>query len=312
MRIFHGLEGLKQISKPVLTIGTFDGVHLGHQKILKNLNQVAEKIGGESVLFTFFPHPRMVLYPKSHGVRLIQTEDEKLKKLEEMGLQNIIIIPFTVEFSRLSALEFVRDFLVNKIGVKQLVIGYDHQFGKNREGNIDYLREVCETYDFGITEISAKEMDEVNISSTKIRNALKEGNIEVANAYLGSKFELFGTVTKGKGLGKTLGFPTANITPGSALKLIPGNGVYVVQAIIDGKKEFHGMLNIGTNPTISDENNRTIELHIIDFNDDIYGKEIEVQFLSRLRDEMKFESVPALIEQIKQDEQVTRSYILHQ
>ncbi len=309
MRIFHGLEGLEEISNPVLTIGTFDGVHLGHQKILKNLNKVAHSMGGESVLFTFFPHPRMVLYPDSHGVRLIQTQEEKLRKLEKMGLQNIIIVPFTLDFSRLSALEFVRDFLVNQIGIKQLVIGYDHQFGKNREGNIAYLRDICDTYDFGVTEISAKEMDEVNISSTKIRNALNEGNIEVANAFLGEEFEFHGTVNRGKGLGKTLGFPTANLIPSSELKLIPKNGVYIVKAFVNERDELVGMLNIGTNPTISEGNDRTIELHLMDFNEDLYGKEIEVRFLSRLRDEMKFDSVSTLVEQIKKDEQSTRHFL---
>lgn len=310
MRVFYGFEGLNEIINPVLTIGTFDGVHLGHQKIVKHLNKEAERIGGESVLFTFFPHPRMVLYPDSHGVRLIQTNDEKLAKLEKMGLQNIIVFPFTMEFSRLTALEFVRDYLVNKLHVKQMVIGYDHQFGKNREGNISYLREISETYDFGITEISAKEIDEVNISSTKIRNALKEGDIEVANAYLGEYFELHATVVRGKGIGKELGFPTANLLVDSELKLIPGNGVYIVKVKLDSGSEYDGMLNIGTNPTVSEENIRTIEVNILDFNEDIYDQHIEVRFLKRIREEVKFHSMEILIEQIKQDEQITRNYLL--
>ena len=310
MRVFYGFEGLNEILNPVLTIGTFDGVHLGHQKIVKYLNKEAERIGGESVLFTFFPHPRMVLYPDSHGVRLIQTNDEKLAKLKKMGLQNIIVFPFTMEFSRLTALEFVRDYLVNKLHVKQMVIGYDHQFGKNREGNISYLREISATYDFGITEISAKEIDEVNISSTKIRNALKEGDIEVANTYLGDYFELHATVVRGKGIGKELGFPTANLLVDSELKLIPGNGVYIVKVKLDRGSEYDGMLNIGTNPTVSEDNVRTIEVNILDFNEDIYDQHIEVRFLKRIREEVKFHSMEILIEQIKQDEQVTRNYLL--
>lgn len=310
MRVFYGFEGLNEIPNPVLTIGTFDGVHLGHQKIVKHLNKEAERIGGESVLFTFFPHPRMVLYPDSHGVRLIQTNEEKLAKLEKMGLQNIIVFPFTMEFSRLTALEFVRDYLVNKLHVKQMVIGYDHQFGKNREGNISYLREIAETYEFGVTEISAKEIDEVNISSTKIRNALKEGDIEVANAYLGECFELHATVVRGKGIGKGLGFPTANLLVDSELKLIPENGVYIVKVKLDGGVEYDGMLNIGTNPTVSEDNVRTIEVNILDFDEDIYDQHVEVRFLKRIREELKFHSMEILTEQIKQDEQITRNYLL--
>lgn len=310
MRVFYGFEGLNEIPNPVLTIGTFDGVHLGHQKIVKNLNDVAQKIGGESVLFTFFPHPRMVLYPDSHGVKLIQTQQEKLVKLEKMGLQNVIIFPFTIEFSRLTALEFVRDFLVNKLNVKHMVIGYDHQFGKNREGTIEYLRTVSDTYEFGVTEISAKEIDEVNISSTKIRKALTTGDIETANVFLGDKFELHGTIVKGKGIGRTIGFPTANIMIDDVLKLIPANGVYVVEIILSPEVRKFGMLSIGTNPTISENNAQTIEVNILDFNQDLYGQTVEVRFLKRIRDELKFESLELLISQIKKDEALTRSYLL--
>jgi len=310
MRVFYGFEGLNEIPNPVLTIGTFDGVHLGHQKIVKHLNNEAERVVGESILFTFFPHPRMVLYPDSHGIRLIQTQEEKLKKLEKLGLNNAIVLPFTQEFSSLTALEFVRDYLVNKLHVKQMVIGYDHQFGKNREGNISYLRNISATYGFGVTEISAKEIDEVNISSTKIRNALKEGDIEVANAYLGEYFELNATVAVGKGIGKSLGFPTANLVVDSELKLIPGNGVYIVKILLDDNTEHRGLLNIGKNPTVSDWNERTVEVHILDFDADLYGQHIEVRFLKRLRDEVKFYSMEALVEQIKKDEQITRNYFL--
>lgn len=312
MNIFYDFEELKNIPNPVLTIGTFDGVHLGHQKIVKHLNDEAKKVGGESVLFTFFPHPRMVLYPDSHGVKLIQTQEEKLAKLEKMGLQNIIIYPFTFEFSRLTALEFVRDFLVNKLHVKQMVIGYDHQFGKNREGDINYLREISETYDFGITEISAREIDEVNVSSTKIRNALKSGDVETANSYLGEAFEMHGTVIRGKGLGKGFGFPTANLELENELKLIPGNGVYIVNVELSDKRIFLGMMNIGTNPTVSDENAQSLEVHLLDFNEDLYGQKVEVRFLKRLREEVKFTSVENLIDQIKEDEAVTRSFMAHQ
>ena len=252
MKVFQGFDQIKEIKNPVLTIGTFDGVHLGHQKIIDQLNFEAEKIGGESVLFTFYPHPRMILYPESHGLRLIQTQAEKIDKLRRMGLQNVVIHPFTQEFSRLSAIEFVRDFLVNQVGVKKLVIGYDHQFGKNREGSIEFLMEVCETYGFEVIEIAAQEIDEVNVSSTKIRNAIKAGDIETANTFLGEPFLLNGIVVEGSALGRELGYPTANIDVQSDIKLIPGNGVYAVQVEVDGV--WHqGMMNIGVRPTIENE-----------------------------------------------------------
>lgn len=309
MRIFQGFEEIGEVPNPVLTIGTFDGVHLGHQKIIRHLNAEAERLGGESVLFTFFPHPRMVLYPDSHGVKLIQTQEEKLAKLQRMGLKNVIVYPFTLEFSRLTALEFVRDFLVNKLNVKQMVIGYDHQFGKNREGSIEFLRSVSDTYDFGVTEISAKEIDEVNISSTKIRNALKIGDMATANTFLGESFEMHGTVVRGKGIGRQLGFPTANVQIDSELKLIPADGVYVVKVIVEGN-EYSGMLNIGTNPTIDDSGYRTIEVNLLDFEGDLYEKNVELRFLNRIRDEQRFDSREALVEQIKQDEIYTRDYLL--
>lgn len=307
MKIFNGFDHLSEIPNPVLTIGTFDGVHLGHQKILRKLNEEAERLGGESVLFTFYPHPRMVLYPDSHGVKMIQTQTEKLEKLRACGLQNIIVFPFTMEFSRLTATEFVRDYLVNKLNVKHLVIGYDHQFGKNREGGIEFLNEVSEIYEFGVTEIGPKDVDEVNVSSTKIRNALKEGDIEVANAFLGESFELNAKVVRGKGIGKTIGFPTANLDPESEVKIIPGSGVYIVEVKLENKS-YEGLLNIGTNPTIDDDNKKTIELYILDFSQDIYDQQIEVRFLKRIRSEQKFDNIDQLVNQIKQDELEARSF----
>ena len=265
---FHSIE---KIHHPVITIGTFDGVHIGHQKIIKQLNEEAEKVNGESVLFTFYPHPRMVLYPESHGIKLIQTQEEKLAKLQKMGLKNCIVFPFTFEFSRMTALEFVRDFLVNKLHVKKLVIGYDHQFGKNREGSIQFLKDICDTYDFEVIEIPAQDIDEVNVSSTKIRDAILKGNIEKANDYLGDLFELSGTVVKGNQLGRTIGYPTANIVLNSELKLIPGNGVYAVRVLVRGTW-FDGMMNIGMRPTVSSNGGRTIEVNIFDFDETISFK----------------------------------------
>lgn len=307
MNIFQGFEEIKSIKNPVLTIGTFDGVHLGHQKIINQLNEEAEKIGGESVLFTFYPHPRMVLYPESHGLKLIQTQAEKVDKLRRMGLQNAIIYPFTLEFSRLTALEFVRDFLVNKLNVKKLVIGYDHQFGKNREGSIQFLLDVCDTYGFEVIEIAAQEIDEVNVSSTKIRNAIKSGDIETANSFLGEPFQLQGVVVKGQSLGRELGFPTANIDLQSDLKLIPASGVYAVKVDVDGIL-YDGMMNLGNRPTVDDLTSTNIEVHLFNFSDDLYGKMLTVQLLSRFRDVIKFDSIEALKSQLAEDETNIRSY----
>ena len=307
MRVFTDLEILTSIKNPVVTIGTFDGVHLGHQKIIEQLNSIAKKVGGESVLFTFHPHPRMVLYPDSHGVKLLQTQEEKQDKLERTGLQNIILYPFTTEFSRLTAFEFVRNILVNKINVKHVVIGYDHHFGKNREGTITYLKEMGEIFDFDVTEINVKQIDEVNVSSTKIRNALKDGEVEVANSYLDEHYFLKGKVIHGNGLGKTIGFPTANLLPESNLKIIPKTGVYAVKVELADGIEHLGMMNIGLNPTMNQQNENSLEVHLLDFKDDLYSQEMTVHFLKRLRDEQKFSSTEALIEQLKQDEKDTRS-----
>lgn len=308
MKIFNGFDQLSEIPNPVLTIGTFDGVHLGHQKILQMLNNEAKKIGGESVLFTFYPHPRMVLLPNSHGLKLIQTQEEKIEKLEKMGLQNLIILPFTKEFSNLSATEFVEEYLVNRLHVSKLVIGYDHQFGKNREGSLDFLKSIAPSYNFEVIEISAKEIDDVNISSTKIRTAIENGNISVANAYLGQPFELKGKVIKGKELGKMIGFPTANIQLESDLKILPKIGVYAVEIILPSNTLCKGMMNIGIRPTVSNENSLSIEVHIFDFNENLYDTFIVVRLLSYIRSEQKFSSVDELKKQLQQDEKICREF----
>ena len=308
MKIFNDFRLIANIPNPVLTIGTFDGVHIGHQKIIKQLNEEANKIGGESVLFTFFPHPRMVLSPENHGLKLIQSQEEKLEKLAHIGLQNCIVYAFTEEFSQLTAFEFVRDFLVKQLKVKKLVIGYDHQFGKNREGSISYLKTVSKEFNFDIIEIPAQEIDEVNVSSTKIRDAILKGEIELANEFLGAPFQLSGKVVKGKALGRTIGYPTANIEMNSELKLIPAKGVYAIKVFVKGGW-YGGMLNIGFRPTISEESNQTIEVHIFDFADNIYGENITVQFLSKWRDEMKFNGVEELKNQLKKDEEIIRHIV---
>ena len=309
MKIFQDLTAINSIPNPVLTIGTFDGVHIGHQKILQQVKKEAEKIGGESVLFTFFPHPRMVLYPESHGLKLLQTQEEKMAKLARVGVENCIVYPFTFDFSRLSAIEFVRDILVNKLQIKKLVIGYDHQFGKNREGNIEFLKEICEVYGFEVIEIPAQDIDAVNVSSTKIRKAILNGDIARANEYLGERFELTGTIVHGQAIGKTIGFPTANIQVNSDLKLIPGNGVYAV-AVSLKDSDYIGMLNIGNRPTVNDSADRTIEVHILDFSGEIYAEEITVKFIDKLRDETQFKDLQELQNQLKEDEKFIRTKYL--
>jgi riboflavin kinase/FMN adenylyltransferase len=309
LRIFNDLDAIGEIQNPVVTIGTFDGVHLGHQKILQTLRDEAKSVQGESVLLTFYPHPRMVLFPESHGMKLLQTQVEKIEKLEKNGLQNIVIYPFSFEFSRLTALEFVRDILVNKLHVRKIVIGYDHQFGKNREGSIAYLKDIAETYEFEVIEIPAQDIDEVNVSSTKIREALLQGDVQRANMFLGEPYQLSGTVIRGRALGRTIGFPTANIEVNSNIKLIPGIGVYAVEVLIDGQV-YRGMLNIGLRPTVVSTDVVNLEVHILDFQQDIYDKNITVRFIERVRDEQKFESVEALKEQLKNDEKVVRTSTL--
>ncbi len=308
MKIYQGFDQILDIPNPILTIGTFDGVHVGHQKIIQQLNREAEAIGGESVLFTFYPHPRMVLYPDSHGLRLIQTQSEKMDKLRRMGLQNVIVHPFTKEFSRLTAVEFVRDYLVNRLKVKKLVIGYDHQFGKNREGSIDFLKEVAPIYDFEVQEISAQEIDEVNISSTKIRNSILAGDMALAKSYLGEPFELHGKVIQGNALGRSIGFPTANLDIESDIKLIPKLGVYAVNVSLSNGTIKEGMMNIGLRPTIANHDDLSIEVNLFDFDGDLYDQYITVQLLSRFRDEMKFDSIPDLMEQLNHDKETIRAY----
>jgi riboflavin kinase/FMN adenylyltransferase len=310
VKVFSGFDSILEIKNPVLTIGTFDGVHIGHQKIIERLNEEAAKIDGESVLFTFYPHPRMVLFPDSHGLKLIQTQAEKIDKLRKCGLQNVIVFPFTKEFSRLTAIEFVRDYLVNRLNVKKLVIGYDHQFGKNREGSLEFLKEIADTYEYEVIEIPAQDIDEVNVSSTKIRNALLAGDIETANNFLGEHFELSGTVVKGNQIGSQMGFPTANIQIDSELKLIPGNGVYAVYVRLEDGSLVNGMLNIGIRPTVSTSDELRIEVHLLDTTMNLYDQKLTVRFLKRVRDEKRFEDKESLINQLKNDEITVRNIFL--
>lgn len=307
MKIFEGLDELKNIKNPVVTIGTFDGVHLGHQKIINQLKAEAAAIQGETVLLTFHPHPRIVLFPENHGVRLLQSEEEKVHALEQLGLNNVIIVPFTKKFSNLTAQEFVEQILVKNLHPKKVVIGYDHQFGNNREGNINYLRAVSSKYNFQVIEIPARSIDEVNISSTKIRESLLHGNVETAKLYLSRPHELSGIVVKGDQLGRTIGFPTANISMSDATKIIPANGVYAVKVKIKSGLYF-GMMNIGNRPTVSDEQQQKLEVHLFDFHQNIYEESITVYFEKRIREEKKFANLEELKFAIKQDEEFCRRY----
>lgn len=306
MRIFNSFDEVDKISSPVLTIGTFDGVHIGHQKIIEQLNKEALQLGGESVLFTFYPHPRMVLFPEAHGLQLLTTQEEKLKLLELSGIDNVIVQPFTFDFSRLTALEFVRDYLVNKLHVKKLIIGYDHQFGKNREGSIDFLRAIADVYEFEVIEIPAQDIDDVNVSSTKIRDALKSGDVETAGNYLGRPYSLTGEVVHGKELGRKIGYPTANIHVSDDTKLIPAKGVYAVKVSL-GTTSYQGMLNIGNRPTVNTSVDCSIEVHIFDFDSLIYDAKITIEFIRFIRQEKEFSSIEFLRSQLQEDEQSIRA-----
>jgi riboflavin kinase/FMN adenylyltransferase len=290
----------------VVTIGTFDGVHIGHQKIIQRLVNTAKAGNLESAILTFFPHPRMVLQ-KDADIKLINTIEERKDILEQSGIDHLIVHPFTQQFSRLSAREFVRDILVHKLKAKKVIIGYDHRFGRNRTADINDLRAFGEEYNFEVEEISKQDVEDVAVSSTKIRNALLEGRVEKANRYLSYPFSLAGTVVRGKGLGTEFSFPTANLEVKENYKLIPKNGVYVVRSKIDGEMVF-GMMSIGTNPTVGGTE-KTIETNFFDFSKDLYGKQLSIELLTRIRDEKKFDSVEALKIAMKQDEAFSHQYI---
>lgn len=305
MKTFHSIESFTSKTPTVLTIGTFDGIHIGHKKILERVINTAKIQNSESLVLTFFPHPRMVLQ-KDTDIKLIHTIDERANILANLGLNNLIIQPFSKEFSRLSATEFVRDILVHKLNVKHIIVGYDHRFGRNRTANIDSLKEFGEIYDFTVEEISAQDIDAVAVSSTKIRKALINGNLQTANSYLGAEFQLKGTVAKGKGIGKTINFPTANISISEDYKMIPKNGVYIAKAEIESIT-YTGMMNIGNNPTVNGKT-QSIEIHLFNFNKGIYHKEITVSIQKRIRDEQKFESIEALQSQLKKDKEEALTY----
>lgn len=298
MKVTYGLNNFKTISCAVATTGTFDGVHLGHRKILNQLVAKAKKVGGESVLLTFSPHPRIVLQPDVE-LELLSSENEKISLLEKTGIDHLIIHPFTREFSRTQSLDFVREFLVNKIGVKHLVIGYDHHFGRNREGSFDHLKEFGPIYGFEVEEIAAFDIDQVNVSSTKIRNALAEGNVELANMYLGAPYSISGRVIKGNQIGRTIGFPTANIECDFMQKLLPADGVYAGKLHVNGHT-YNAMANLGSRPTIGSKQ-RKLEVHCIGTDIHLYESEVRFELFKFLRGIEEFANLEALKKQLEVD-----------
>jgi riboflavin kinase/FMN adenylyltransferase len=306
LKVFNSISSYVSQKQSIVTIGTFDGVHIGHQEIIEKIIEDAQNSDYESLILTFFPHPRMVLAHEL-GVKLLNTINEKIELLEKIGLSNLIIHPFDEIFSQLSAEEFVAKILVKKLKIKKIILGHDHRFGKDRSASIDDLIIFGKKYNFEVEQISAQKIDQVAISSTKIRTALLEGNIVLANQYLGYQYSFSGKVVKGKQLGRTIGFPTANIQIDEAYKLIPKNGVYIVKSSIDEKIHF-GMMNIGNRPTV-DGKNQTIEVYFFDFDKDIYDTSISVTILDRIRDEKKFDSLEDLKKQIEKDKQSVITYI---
>ena len=307
MKEHKGANSFHSKHHTAVTIGTFDGVHIGHQKIIERLVKTARGSNLESAILTFFPHPRMVLQ-KDADIKLINTIEERRQILRKSGIDHLIIHPFTEEFSRLSARDFVKELLVEKLRAKKVIIGYDHRFGRNRTADINDLREFGREFNFEVEEISKQDVEEVAVSSTKIRKALLEGRVEQANRFLSYPFSLAGTVVKGKGLGKEFDYPTANLHIEEEYKLIPKDGVYVVRSEIQGVEVF-GMMSIGTNPTVGGTE-QTIETHFLDVEPDLYGKYLSIELLTRIRDEKKFDSVDGLKIAMRQDESFSRQYIL--
>lgn len=306
MKIYEGLNDFSPVQNAVVTLGTFDGVHLGHQKILARIREIADQIKGETVLVTFWPHPRLVLYPQEHNIKLLTSFEEKAALLRKFGIDHLITIPFTKEFSQLSSEEFIRKVLVDKIQTQVLVIGYDHRFGKDREGGFDHLMANRERYGFQLEEIPREDIDHISISSTKIRNALAEGRVDIARACLGRDFELNGVIIKGQQLGRSIGFPTANIKILHDYKLIPGDGAYAVTVNLENKI-YQGMLNIGNRPTVNGLE-KTVEVNVFDFSGDLYDKRLTIGFKIFLRAEKKFNSLEELKTQLEKDRLTAKAY----
>lgn len=299
MKIYHNIDDFVRLNNAVVTIGTFDGVHAGHRKIISGIKELAAETGGETVLLTFFPHPRMILHPEDESIKMINTIAEKAEMLEELGVDHLIITPFSRDFSNQTAEEYIRDILVNKIGTKKIVIGYDHRFGKDRLGGLHDLLRLGPVYGFEVVEIPEQDIYEVAISSTRIREALLNGAIELANTFLSYPFFITGQVVRGDQLGRTIGYPTANIVIEEKYKLIPLDGIFAAKVKIGGEM-YKGMAYIGTRPTVNGVT-RNIEVNIFDFDREIYNQQIRMEFFNFVRDDMKFDSLDELKEQIRKD-----------
>jgi len=313
MKIYNHIDEFKKIHNAVVTIGTFDGVHIGHQKIISRLQEVAKKNGGETVILTFFPHPRMILHPEDLNIKLISTMDEKAEKLAALGIDHLIITPFTRDFSNLTPQEYIQEILVKKIGTRHIIIGYDHRFGKDRKGGMKELQSFSSDFGFDVEEIPEQDINDVAVSSTKIRNAILSGDAKTAKDFLGYAFQLNGKVIKGDQLGRVLGFPTANLFIEENYKLIPSDGIYAVSIEFNteesSRKTAKGMAYIGHRPTINGMS-RNIEVNIFDFDEDIYGQIIRVNFLEHLRGDKKFNSLEDLKKQLTRDEKAARKILL--
>ncbi len=301
MKIYHGIDDFTQLQYAVVTSGTFDGVHIGHQKIFSRLREIASRNFGETVVITYWPHPRLVLHPEDESLKLLNTFEEKANLLKDQGIQHLIRIPFTKEFSQLSSEEYIQQILVKTIGTRKLVIGYDHHFGKNREGSFEQLKINGPRYGFEVEEIPSQEVDHVAVSSTKIRKALEEGDISTANHFLGQPYPLTGRVVRGDRIGHTIGYPTANIEIDTRHKLIPPDGIYAV-TVDYGSRTYGGMLYIGYRPTINGKR-RNIEVNIFDFNEDVYGETLTIHFHKRLRGDHTFDGLEEMKAQLQRDKQ---------
>ena len=307
MKIFKNIDNFKAVN-PAVTVGTFDGVHLGHLKIFDNVKALAKKLGGESVVFTFWPHPRMVLDTKGNKVYMLNSIEEKIELIEKQGIDNLIIYPFDKSFSKLSYCNFVEKLLHEKIKMKGLIVGYDHKFGHDREGDFKKLKTCTDLYNAEIEKVDALSVDGINISSTLIRQLLIAGNIEIANSYLSAPFSLKGKVISGRKIGRNIGFPTANIHIENAYKIVPKKGVYAVEVEYNNKK-YNGMLNIGVRPTLNEsKQTQTIETHIFNFNHDIYDSFLKINFHKRIRQEMKFNNIDDLKNQLIKDKSEVEKY----
>lgn len=300
MNVFYNLEDLPEFKEAVLTIGSFDGVHCGHQKIIQKVKQLARKVGGESVIITFHPHPRQVVYPRDNSLKLITTIEEKVELLRQYGVDNLVVVPFTVAFSQQTADEYIQQFLVDRFHPRYIVIGYDHRFGLNRQGNIDYLKWHGKDLGYKVIEIEKQEIQDIAVSSTKVRQALEKGDVKAARRLLGHPFLISGKVVHGQKIGNTIGFPTANLQISDKHKLIPPDGIYAVQVEL-GEKQFGGMLYIGQRPTLEQHDNQTIEVNIFDFSEDIYGQTVRVEFVDFIRHDMRFDNLEGLQLKLAED-----------